>query len=129
MQKDVVIPGYTLTATPTPSTLVATLTPTNTTALRCTAASQSLLVSGLAVHCECTGTVPGGNFTGKGDGTITASTPRVTCEGESIIAQDDSVTIACSGDITSGASTSTGTFNVKVSIAAAGQTTVNANKV
>jgi hypothetical protein len=58
-----------------------------------------------------------------------ASTPRVTCEGQSILAQDDSATITVSGTITSGGgATSSGTVSVTVAITNAGQQKTTANK-
>jgi hypothetical protein len=129
MQKEVVIPAFTLTAVPTPATLTVALTPTSIPAAKCTAASQSMLITNLVVNCTCSGVfAPGATFSGTGSGTIVASTPRVTCEGQSILTQDDSVTISCSGTVTTSGGGSPGTASVKVTITAAGQLTVNANK-
>lgn len=128
MEESIVIAGYTLTATPSPSTVTVAMTPTNTPALRCTATGQSVLINSLKVSCACNGPVTGGTFSGTGVATILASTPRVTCEGQSILTQDDSATITVNGTITQGTSSSPGTVSVTVAITNAGQQRATANK-
>jgi hypothetical protein len=132
MQEEIVIDGYQLTASTAPPGLTVTPSPlkgTNIPALRSTANSQAILIKQLPVPCTCNGPVPGGTFSGTGTGTIVASTPRVTCEGQQILSVGDAVTFSVSGTIaTGGGATSPGTVSVTVTITKTPQLTVTANK-
>jgi hypothetical protein len=127
MQQNIVIQGYTLTATPNPSTVKVAMKPTDITALKCTAASKSVLINKLSVDCSLSGAVTGGNISGTGTATITASTSRVTCEGQSILAANDSSTISIIGSVSSSPPTSQ-TVPVTVTITDAGQQNATVNK-
>jgi len=137
MQQQIAILGRTLTTTvlvptPAPPGFVVQLTPTDNPAQHCDATSKSVLIQQIALTCNCSGDWVTGTstFAGAGSGNIVASTPRVQCEGQSILTLGDKVTIRCPGTITTtaGGSTTPGTASITVTITAAGQVTVDANK-
>ncbi len=136
MQQQIVVQGRTLTTTVqtplAPAVLSVMLTPVDHPALHCDASSKGALIQGIDLTCKCTGDWVTGTstFVGTGTGTISASTPRVQCEGQSMLTLGDAVSISCPGTITvtAGGATSLGTAKVTVTITGAGQVTVDANK-
>lgn len=133
MQQPIVIQGRTLTqSNPTPSTVSFTVTPTDAPALRASGRSgASLLVDRIALSVIASGDYAAGStFAGTGTGQITASTPRVECEGKQLLTENDMTTITCNGTITntqSGATTP-GTASVTVTITNGVQKNVDSNK-
>jgi len=134
MQKNVVVSGRTLTQSgATPSTVTFTLTPVDVPAMRITGQNSPVLLQEIQITCVCGGTVDAaGNLTyvGDGSGSIVASTPHVSGEGQDVLLEGDNVTINCSGTSTntsSGVTTDGVPASVTVTISSAGQTRVTAN--
>ena len=135
MLKNVVVAGRTLTqSNPLPgNTVVFTLVETDLPAQRITASGSPVLLQEIRLACTCSGSIDvAGNitYTGAGNASITASTPRVSGEGQQVLLEGDNVTLQCDGTSTN-TQTSVTTPGVKASVTVtvtnAGQNKVLAN--
>lgn len=132
--KPVVVVGYTLTESDkspveSPTTKVTyTLTPTPSPAQRTTAEGKAVLLKELKLQASASGTINSLTYTGSGNATIVAHTPRVACEGEQLLLEGDNVTVSCTGTVTNpSGGTSPAASSVKLTITDAAQTTVLAD--
>jgi hypothetical protein len=135
MQKPIVIQGRSLTLTGgLPATLTFTLgVTTDVPALRTIGKGAApVLINSILVNVSASGNFVTGTstFVGNGSASIVASTPRVTCEGQQMLTEGDSVVVTCTGTITTTSSgvTTPGTATVEVVITDGVQKNVNANK-
>lgn len=132
MGKLIAVSGRTLVqSNPTPPGVSFTLVETDIPALRAQAQGSAVLLEKIHLECTCSGNYAAGQtFSGTGSGDIAASTPRVQCQGKSILCEGDAVTLTCSGTVTDTASGTTfpGTATVTVTIQNPNQTSVFASK-
>lgn len=132
MHSPIVIQGYTLTPSGgLPATLNYSIEPpVNHPAVRTVGKGAVPVQTGtISFTVNANGVyAPGATFSGKGTGTITASTPRVLCEGAQLLTEGDKVTVTCSGTITTGGAGSPGMATVVVSITNGAQKNVEAGK-
>ena len=119
--KLITVAGRTLEQSePSHSGLTYSITETDNPAAKTNGNGNSILIEQIDLSCQCSGDYVAGTstFTGSGNASIVANTPRITCEGGSILLKGDNVVITCNGTITntSTSATSPGTATVKVTI-------------
>src|SRR4051812_22298882 len=113
MHSPIVIQGRTLTLSGgLPPTLMYSIDPppVDHPALRTGGKAAASVLTGtisFTVHAKGDYVTGTSTFVGQGPGTITASTPRVLCEGSQLLTEGDSVSVTCSGTITTTASGTT----------------------
>lgn len=88
-------------------TLTYTITETDLKASKTFGNSKEVLLEKIDLQCTCSGlyTTPSQSFKGSGKAAIVANTPRVKCEGKSILLEGDNVTITCNGTVTDSSTT------------------------
>lgn len=133
MQKLVANSNRVLTYVVNPTTVTCTPTEVNVPAVHTRAGGSPLMLKEIQLSLVLAGTASdGGVFTGTASGSITASTPRVQGESQSILVLGDQVKLTC----TDGTSklpgppptTSPATADVTITITNAGQISVFANR-
>ena len=131
MQKLVANSNRVLTYVVTPPLVTCSPVETNQPALRTQAGGAAALLNQIQLACTFSGVAgDGGAFAGTANGAISASTPRVQGEGQSLLVQGDQVTITCTnGQSTIGSNPpKPAPASVVVTIATAGQLNVFANR-
>jgi hypothetical protein len=126
----VVVEGRTLTESDeTPSTVTFTRTTAkNDPAARWSIEGHAALLAEIKLSYTCTGKISGLTYTGSGDASIVANTPRLKCEDKQVLLEGDKVVVKCTGKTTSTSTppvvTEDVASTVTVTISDAGQATV-----
>ena len=88
---------------------------------RSTLAGAAILIEKIEVVCSASGTGPAGVYAMTGTGTITAGSPRVTCQDQALVLAGAAVTVDLTGTVTQGGSASNTSGTVRVTVTDAGQ--------
>ncbi|MGC4072992.1 MAG: hypothetical protein QM760_10810 [Nibricoccus sp.] len=102
----------------------------NVPAIHTRAGGSPVILKEIQLSLVLTGSLPAGAFAGTASGSITASTPRVQGEGQSLLVLGDQVTLTCNDGTTTapGSSPVSTPASVQVTITDAGQISVFANR-
>jgi hypothetical protein len=131
MQKLVANSNRVLTYVVNPTTVTCAPTEVNIPALRTQAGGSPVMLKQIQLSLVLAGTASdGGVFAGTASGSITASTPRVQGENQSLIVLGDKVKLTCTDGTSTLPSSSPvpAAADVTVTVTSAGQISVFANR-